>query len=383
MVRLFFACFAAWFAIAIAACGGADIALSTNGSADASVDEPADAAIVDAGVGAIEAATPSVDADVPALAPVDVPMTVGTVASGSMRFSVSVQIGDAPPFQAQIDTGSAGLRILPGMVPDSAFESITTTVNHETYGGSLTVNGVVAMAKVKIGGAATSVSIPVQLIQTEACTSANPGCSVTAEVASHFSGFSAILGLGMRTATVAPVVGNPIAQMPGSPSFIISAPPFPGGAGILRIAPSAAELGLFKTFNLSTDSTEVPLQNGVVPWNDLSTPACVTDVTDGTQYCAGVHLDTGESPTKISWPDYSGSTTTFASGKLMDFTIDPISSPLCDYSFTVGATPKAGLDEVHLAPTTSGKLINSGTAPFFRYDILFDQAHGILGFSPH
>src|ERR1700722_14044134 len=90
-------------------------------------------------------------------APVDVPMTVG-IGDDELRFSVSIQLGDAPPFDALLDTGSSGLVLLPGAVPDSAFASVTSTPVQLSYGAPsmLNVSGTVALATFRIGSLATA-----------------------------------------------------------------------------------------------------------------------------------------------------------------------------------------------------------------------------------
>ena len=71
--------------------------------------------------------------------PVDVPLTVA-----NLRWSVMVQVGDAAPFAAMVDTGSSGLRILPGTVPDSAFDQVTTTPSSYGYSTTLDLTSTVA-----------------------------------------------------------------------------------------------------------------------------------------------------------------------------------------------------------------------------------------------
>ena len=338
------------------------------GCHSAGAESPLDGAVFD---GRDAAGSP--DAEMPA---VDVPMHVTT------RFSIMVQVGDAPPFEAMVDTGSTGLRVLPGVVPDSAFASITSHITHITFGGKLTVSGPTALASITIGSLTTPEPIPVMLIQDESCGPDAPNCSPAAEVQSHFSGFSAIIGLGLGNSSLTPVIGNPIAQLPGQPAFVIQAPPFPGGSGNLRIAPSLTEIGSFKTFQLEP-GTLLPLQNGVQSWDSSSTPMCVNDMTHGIDYCAGVLLDTGAEPVDIKWPDQTSASMDLPSGTDVSVSIGPAYAPIADFSFTVGAAPKSGLDRVQVESTTGANEINSGTAPFFLYDVLFDQAHGVVGFAAH
>src|SRR5580704_2415691 len=78
--------------------------------------------------------------------PVDVPISVGVTGQGALRFSVPIQVGSAPPLDAILDTGSAGLILLPGAVPDTALSQVTSTAAQIAYGAPERVQlaGVVA-----------------------------------------------------------------------------------------------------------------------------------------------------------------------------------------------------------------------------------------------
>ncbi len=306
--------------------------------------------------------------------------TVG-LANNTLRFSIPIQVGDAPPFDVMIDTGSAGLRILPGILPDSAYTSISTDPVGETYGDRLNVTGVAAYAPVTIGDRTTDGPIAIERISDEFCAADNPGCSVPVEVLAHFSGFGAILGVGERTSILAPVVGNPIVQMAGHPSFILRAPDFPGGTGTLMVGPSSDDVAAFQTVQLAADPSDLPLANGIAAWDDTNVPLCVTDTTAGVPYCTGALVDSGDPPTEISWAAHTGGTTRLPSGHTVAVTIGPASAPAAAYSFVVGASPKSGLDEV-LIESAMANSMNVGTAPFFRYDVYFDQTDGLIGFAP-
>ncbi len=103
----------------------------------------------------------------------------------------------------------------------------------------------------------------------------------------------------MRTTDTDPPLGNPIAQLPGAPSFVVQAPPFPGGAGNLRISPANDEIATFTTYRLQNESTQPALPNGTLPWNDFAVPACVDDVTTATSNCWGAVLDSGTPSTEV------------------------------------------------------------------------------------
>ncbi len=312
----------------------------------------------------------------------DVPMTVTEVSSdGSKRFSVPIQIGDSLPVEALLDTGSSGLVILEGVVPDSAFASVTTTPVVYDYGGGLQLTGVFAYGVVTIGELATPDPIPIVLVTEIGCTSASPDCSGSGQTpadATLFGPYRAILGAGMRNDGT---FGNPIVQLPGHPSFVVQAPAYGGDVGTLRIGPTAQELSTFTTYPLPTTDGGL-LANGTPSWNDDNgLPGCVHDVTSGMDYCEPVFLDCGACPTYIYWPS-AVNDSVFAPGSRLQMTVGPGGAPLGQYAFTVGPVPVPGIDEVELTPSTAGH-INVGTAVYFRYDVLWDQTDGLIGLAPH
>jgi hypothetical protein len=51
----------------------------------------------------------------------EVPIKQTLLTDGVTRYSISVAIGGSPPIDVMLDTGSTGLRMLPGTVPVSAY----------------------------------------------------------------------------------------------------------------------------------------------------------------------------------------------------------------------------------------------------------------------
>jgi hypothetical protein len=322
------------------------------------------------------------DGGVASIGSLTVPMKVTrTAANGTMRFSIPIQIGDSAPIDAFLDTGSSGLRILEGAVPDSAFTCGTSTEITYSYHSGLRLDGVVAYANVTFGSATTPVPIPTMLVQKVGCTAAMPDCGAQGKSVDDFTLFGpykAILGIGMRNAASAGGVGNPIAQLAGSPSYLVKAPSYGGTEGAVVIAPSPSEIAGFKTAQLpSYDGA--PLQNGVPTWDDrFGLPACVDDATSGVDYCVPAELDSGNPPVYIEWPGQPD-TVVLPAGESLHVTVGAAGDPLGQFGLTVGNVPTPGIDEVVVEPASGAGFMNLGTALFFRYDALFDQAHGIVG----
>jgi hypothetical protein len=320
--------------------------------------------------------------------PVDVPIAVTEESpSDSMRFSISISVGSAS-LPVQFDTGSSGLRILSGAVPDQAFSQVTTTPVTYSYHSGLVIQGVVAYANVTIGSLRTPAPIPVMIIQQASCASSNPDCGadgVPLADLTLFGPFKAILGAGMRNTTTAELVGSPIPQLSGEPSFIVKAPSYGGTSGTLELAPPASEIATYKTFSLPLLNDGAPLQNGTPAYDDrFGLPACLDDLTSGVDYCVPAELDTGNPSTYIEWPPHGDAgTTELPPGHQIDVTIGPASSPLEEYTFTVSATPKPGVDVVDVESASGEGFMNLGTVVFFHYDVYFDPEKGLVGFLSH
>src|SRR6185312_14097578 len=261
--------------------------------------------------------------------PLDVPMTVTrTSSNGTMRFSVPIRIGDSDPFDAFLDTGSSGLRVLDGAVPASAYACATSTAVTYSYHSGLELQGVVAYASVTIGAAATPGPVPVMLVRQVGCTEAKPSCDAAGKSPANYTFFGpykAILGVGMRNG--ASGVGNVIAQLAGHPAFVVKAPAYGGGSGTLRIAPSPADDDRY------------------------GLPADLVDQTTSNDFALPAELDTGNPAVYVESKAVT-SDAVIAAGSQVDVTVGPASAPLGEWTFTVAAVPTPGIDLVELEPAT-------------------------------
>ncbi len=308
---------------------------------------------------------------------VDVPIAITQAdADGAMRFSIGIEV-DGSPLEVMVDTGSRGLRILRNAVPDTAYACVTTTASRETYGSGLELDGVVARATITIGGVATPAPIPVMYVDSLSCD--GPGdcgaSSDSADTATVFGGFRAILGIGLRNGAAA--IGSPIAQLPGQPSFVVHTSAYGASTGTLTIGP--IDTSAFATLQLPAASDDGTLANGTPAWDDrYGIPTCLDDATSGGNYCEPGIWDTGAPQTIINWPAATDESKVAVESQLA-VTIGPATAPLGAYAFTVGAVPVPGIDEVYVVPTVGEGYINLGTALFFHADALFDPLHGIVG----
>jgi hypothetical protein len=313
-------------------------------------------------------------------APDDVPIQLATYADHPMRMYVDVQIGSAAPFKAVLDTGSWGLRILEGTVPDSAFANITTTsvsYGYGTFDSAIYIYGVVAFADLTIDKLTTTNPIPLMLVESNTC----PGSGTCRTLQQLFSDAPAILGVGMRNTTSGYGIGNPIAQLPGHPPFVIHVA---HDAAFLRIGPSPTDALAFKTLQLGPLSGGAPLQDGTPAWNDVSIPACIETQPAGTSYCFPSLWDSGSStPYVASQEQPIPYTTEFPVGSAVSVNIGPPRDPMGSFQLVVGAYPIPGVDEIFVLPTTDSGYMNLGMSLFLHYDVLFDQEKGVVGLAQH
>ena len=320
-------------------------------------------------------------------APVDVPITLSAPsASGTVRFSIPVTLGSSPPVEAFLDTGSSGLRILPGVLPSSAFAEITTTKVTSSYHSGLTLSGVIATINVSIGGLSTPTPIPVMLVQTVSCAADEPNCGANGVDAGGYTFFETsrvLIGVGLRNSASSGGVASPIPQLQGSPSFLIQGATHGGTSATMVLRPDTASLPTLKTFSLPKEDGGAPLPNGVSAFADrYGLPACLNDTTHGVDYCVPAELDTGNPPVYIEWPGAGDAgERVLPPATMVEVTIGPEAGVLEQYSFTVGSVPTSGVDAVEVEPATLPPYMNLGTQVFFRYDVYFDPLHGVVGFA--
>ncbi len=162
-------------------------------------------------------------------------------------------------------------------------------------------------------------------------------------------------------------------------------PTYGDDEGEVDIGASLAQLGGTTTVQLPAYDGGAPLEDGTPAWDDRTVSTCVSDETTGVPFCAGGLFDTGSTSTELEWPSFVGAPTTWPSGTQVAVEVGDAATPIAQYDFTVGTTPVPGIDKVvsETRLDTTDDLINLGIAPFLRYDIWFDQTHGVIGTGDH
>jgi hypothetical protein len=337
--------------ISIAACSPAAPAAQELDAPAAHVDAPSSDA-------------PAIDASIAST----IPITMVTV-NGDEIPTVQVSIGGSAPFTAELDTGSMGLRVVTGTIPDTAW-TIGATASSITYGSGVIATGMLATAAVTIGGLATTTAIAVEDITAVSCTAAKPSCPANGVAAAdfRFSGtFPAILGVGFRSNAN---IASPLTAIGTNHQYTLSLPAYGGSAGAIVIDPDATALARFA-------ETRIQLPADGVGFDDTTVPFCVNAL------CLDGLLDTGQPVTQLATSadadlakaGVPSGTTVAPAGTAVDVSIDANAN--ATWSFVVGSPPTAGVDLIRFDGTAP--VSNLGVAPFHIFDMFYDYAAGVIG----
>jgi hypothetical protein len=301
--------------------------------------------------------------------PVNVPLSIVTGSGGAPTVTVEVSVGGGAPFTAVVDTGSVGLAVAPGVVPDSAW-SVSTTKATITYGQSLVVNGVLAHASVTIGTVSTPSPIPVVKVTSAACASGVTSCADTGSPFRFANGASAVLGIGMASTSA---LESPLIAASKNQQYALRLSAT-GTTGTLEIDPTSYELA-----NTQTVVT-LPAISGSSGWDDTQVPFCLNS------FCGNGLLDTGAGAggatmRGLQSSDYDSMGVTEGATSVPYMTTVSMDINMgVSWQFTVARTPKPGVDLIHL--TSAAGPNDLGLAPFVQFDVLYDYGQGTVALAP-
>lgn len=106
---------------------------------------------------------------------IEVPIAQTRLTDGTIRYSVEVSIGGASPIEAMLDTGSFGLRVLSRALMPDRYET-TPIMRNYAYASGIDLHGPLARAVIKIGDASTGAPILFQLVQSVGCVATRARC---------------------------------------------------------------------------------------------------------------------------------------------------------------------------------------------------------------
>lgn len=306
----------------------------------------------------------------------EVPVREVVLSDGARRYAVPIRVGGTD-LLAGLDSGSTGLRILPNVLADGDLRP-TSRDDDYAFDAGVRLSGVVAQGAVSVGGLTGQTSV--QLVRSVSCTREKPDCPGGALPLARYGvqgdglpgeGFKAILGVNMADADVASLFAGI-----GARRWIIELPrPGETQPGRIVLNPTDEEVQGF--ISLPIVRAFANKRGGV---HDAVAGCLINDATHA-RLCGAVLLDTGapgievvgrDRPAK-PWPPQTPATLAFADGDGHIRLAEAFQTDRRDHASHLTFQPQ------ERTPMT---LILSGLTPYFAYAVLYDPAHGAVGFRP-
>lgn len=299
-----------------------------------------------------------------------------TLSDGTRRYAVPVRVGQTDII-AGLDSGSTGLRILPGALKQTDADP-TSAKDSYAYGAGTKLMGVAARAHVQIGDLAKDTTV--QLVEHVGCSEQKPHCPASALPIARFGiqgdglpgeGFKAILGVNMGKAEVASTF-----EGIGARRWIIDLPrPGEPNSGRIVLNPRDDETKGFVNLPLIPQLSD---QNGA--FHD-AVAGCLVNAATHERLCGAIDLDTGAPGIQVistngtgrPWPDNTPAMLLFGN------TGGHVKAA---ESIIIGRRDHAS----HLTFQTRDRApmmeIMSGLTAYFAYSILYDPVHCTVGLKP-
>lgn len=323
-----------------------------------------------------------------AAARVDVPIGQLVLPNGDTRYFVPVALGGGAPIDAELDTGSFGLRVLSAALGPAQYEATDMQRNYP-FGGGARFHGVLARATIAVGEAELERPALFQLVQSVDCVEQKPNCPASRISAQDYriagdgfarQGFNAILGISMRKAANDVGADNPLSAM-GNGAWIVVLPQ-PGSAspGHLIINPGPDEVAPFKLIHLEQQQSRGGAEDTAAGWMDTALSGCLANEDSSERYCGRTLLDSG-GPGFFANVAQAGRPTSWKQGTHAELQITGAGDPI-DIAFVVGSDRASS---VRIAPLREGggeSRISAGSLPYFSYAVLYDSKNGTMGFKP-
>lgn len=304
-----------------------------------------------------------------AQARVEVPIREVVQSNGQHRYTVPITIGGAQ-VEAGLDSGSTGLRVLPGVVEAAAEQSSGRRTSY-SYDNGVQFDGVLVDADVTLG---LSGRIRFQQIDKVGCKPGVRSCQAITVKPEAFGiesgglpneGFKAILGVNMAK-DAAP---NPLMAL-GVKRWIIDLPrPGDGKPGRLVLNPTDAEVAEYKPFHI--DLRFIDTRGGL---HD-AIAGCLVNRTTKRSYCGAADFDTGAPGVQVAtsesaqaWPPQTPATFAFLDGD----------KPVLGGDFMVGQGPGARMS-FREPQRIRDAHIYLGILPYFLFSTLYDPEAKTVG----
>lgn len=313
----------------------------------------------------------SVRSQAPSPARVEAPIEEVRLSDGVSRFGVRMTVGGQSVL-AGIDTGAAGLRIMPDV---AAGMTVTPSEQAESYafGSGAHLTGVAGRTKIAIG--ALSGEVDAHLVRQVDCLPGRAGCPGRLGLGYGFlgdglpgEGFRVLLGGNMGPTSI-----DNVFQAIGARRWILEVPRPGEGKGRLILNPTAEEMAGYRFASLAGGYAEKDgggLHDAVI--------GCLKAVRDGRRVCGLTTFDTGAFVIRLlnipagpgHWPN----------GEALEFEIVKADrSTIVSMPITVGAQAQA--IGYGTAPVRQ-PVLQMGAAPYYAFSILYDPSGRRLGFKP-
>jgi hypothetical protein len=296
-----------------------------------------------------------------------------------IHYSVDVTLNGAP-LEVMLDSGSTGLRVLPGAVPATAFRRMPQDSTY-SYLIGVELRGAFAKTKFGIGSQTTAEDIYVHDVEKIGCTANRPECPASKVSIDKFrlggrgipdQGYMAIMGVGLRPAGVI----NPLTEI-GDGAWIIDLPK-PGAStpGALTLNPTAEDRAGYTMFQMKRETAGTPIGQAR-GWTDRL-PACLVAAESKRMLCNPQSVfDTG-APGILARTKKPADRQGWTPGLAALISIPTRGEPLLSDGFVLGRQPGAGFTPVEPERGEADELL-LGTIPFYSFSVLFDSRSGQIG----
>lgn len=224
------------------------------------------------------------------------PISQLRLSDGTKRYSVPVRVGGRM-IEAMLDTGSFGLRVMVNAIPSSHYQPMPL-VRRFHFASGVVLEGMLAKADVAVGAATTESPVVIQIVQSVHCAVLKPHCPAAQLDAADYrlggdglprQGFTAILGLSMRSPSAPSPALNPLSFI-GDRRWIIVLPrPSDSAPGELIINPNQLDMKGFQMFPVSIQASVSDRQS----LHEGEMPGCLGAGTLDQDECPRVPMDTG------------------------------------------------------------------------------------------
>ncbi|NIF31532.1 hypothetical protein F3J29_05205 [Enterobacter sp. Cy-643] len=310
-----------------------------------------------------------------ALPRIVVPIHAKLMANDGLRYSVTLTIG-GKPVETMLDTGSVGLRVMPGVLNVDNVERLNKP-EHVQYSSGVQLDG--ELVRTQVGFEGVNIPTVIQLVESAQCNAIRPHCIASKAPIDQFrmggdpvsAGYKAILGIGM-TRNNAP---NPLLAL-GERWIVILPRPHDSEPGKLIINPLNAETSGFRQIALSAQ----PPKPGDTHhyWKDSEIDGCLERLDTGEKVCGKNIIDSGsegfiyfsaDPQAQDKWPD----------GTPVHYTLTLADGRQFGQRFKVAKDGGRYIHHIVNLTKHSLNTINGGIITYFDNSVLYDQTAGTIG----